>query len=100
MPEIKLRLLFGKKLLTPFPPLYLRDTNGGSGRGGEAVAAPPHAWSLLPLPLVPFGAIQASTRAIGSRIPPAPRDVVGWSGGGSCPETTTGLAPAGVMRAK
>ncbi len=38
MPEIKLRVLYGKTLLTPFPPFYVRDTYAGSGRGGDAAA--------------------------------------------------------------
>jgi 4-amino-4-deoxy-L-arabinose transferase-like glycosyltransferase len=40
MPEIKLRVLYGNTLLKPFPPFYVPDTNAGSGRSGEAVAAP------------------------------------------------------------
>lgn len=39
MPEIKLRVLYGRTLLAPFPPFYARDTTA-SGGGGEAVTAP------------------------------------------------------------
>ena len=40
MPEIKLRVLYGTTLLTPFPPFYAPDANAGGGRGAEPIAAP------------------------------------------------------------